>query len=227
MYKRQATERSLSLDLIIEDRLEVMINSAQNEIDAHPQGDSNLTLQVTNLGTSADTYVIELSSTATNLWFTFSLSDLTLTLTPGETKTVTLSALETASGAPISGMNVNVSVSSTSTGALGDTFAVIVRPVVASAEIGLLGDVASAKPGDSVYGSIILTNTGSGTDTFTVDSVGVDCGLSTSVTLAPGLSSEALPWVCVIANDAPAGQKSVTFRAVSSCLLYTSPSPRD
>ena len=215
-FGQGATERSLSLDLIIEDRLEVMINSAQNEIDAHPQGDSNLTLQVTNLGTSADTYVIELSSTATNLWFTFSLSDLTLTLTPGETKTVTLSALETASGAPISGMNVTVSVSSTSTGALGDTFAVIVRPVVASAEIGLLGDVASAKPGDSVYGSIILTNTGSGTDTFAVDSVGVDCGLSTSVTLAPGLSSEALPWVCVVANDAPAGQKSVTFRAVSS-----------
>ena len=215
-FGQGGTQSSLALDLIIEDRQEVVINSAQYEIDAHPQGESNLTLQITNLGTNADTYIIEISSVETNNWYSFSLSDLTLALSSGETKTVVLSVLETKSGAPVDGFNTAILVTSASTGALGDTFVVVVRPVVASAEIGLLGDVASAKPGESVYGSIILTNTGSGVDTFTIDSVGVDCGLSTSVTLAPGLSSDALPWVCIVANDAPAGMKTVEFRAVSS-----------
>ena len=215
-FAQGATQSTLALDLVIEDRQEVVISGVQYEIDAHPQGTSNLTVQVTNLGTSSDTYLVELSSAETNNWFSFSLSALTLDLDAGETKTITMSALETGTGAPNEGISISLSVTSATTGAVGDTFVVNVRPVVASAEISLLGDIASAKPGESVYGSIIVTNTGTGVDTFTIDSVGVDCGLSTTVTLAPGLSSESLPWVCIVANDASAGLKGVTFRAVSS-----------
>jgi hypothetical protein len=61
-----------------------------------------------------------------------------------------------------------------------------------------------------------VTNTGNAEDTFSITTVGTDCGLDTSVTLAPGLSSDPLGWSCVVANDAAAGQKAIVFRAVSA-----------
>ena len=208
-------EGVLSIGLIVNDRQEVIINGVENRIYAHPLGDSNLTVQVTNLGTASDSYLVELTPSQSNSWFSFSLSHLTFSLTPGETKTITVSAREISSGA-IGNVGYTLNVTSTSTGEIGDTFAIIVSSVVAGGEISLLGDTATAKPGNSVSGSIILTNTGSGEDTFTLSSVGQDCGLSTSVTLPPGVSSEALPWSCIIPDDANAGLNSVTFRAVSS-----------
>jgi hypothetical protein len=80
----------------------------------------------------------------------------------------------------------------------------------------VLTEVGKAAPGGSVYGSLLLTNTGTVEDTFAVTTVGVDCGLDVSVTVAPGLSSDPLGWSCVVANDAEAGQRAITFRAVSS-----------
>jgi hypothetical protein len=61
-----------------------------------------------------------------------------------------------------------------------------------------------------------LTNTGNSDDTFSVSTVGADCGLDATVSLAPGLASTPLGWSCTVPNDATAGQRIITFRAVSS-----------
>ena len=119
-------------------------------------------------------------------------------------------------GAPSSGVDYDLSVTSTSDPSNNDAVSVRVESVVSNANITVFNDQASAKPGQSVYGSVILTNTGNTDDTFTITTVGTDCGLDTSVTLAPGLSSDALGWSCIVANDAQAGQQGIVFRAVSS-----------
>ena len=214
-FEDEGVETVLSISLIINDRQEVVINGVKDLIYANPLSDSSLTVQVTNLGTASDTYIVELTSAESNSWFTFSLSHLSFSLDAGETKTLTVSVRELSQGAP-DGVAYSLNVTSTSTGELGDAFEIIVRSVVAGGEITLLGDTATAKPGSSVSGNIILTNTGSGEDTFTLSSVGEDCGLSASVTLSPGVSSEALPWSCAVPEGTPAGLKSITFRAVSA-----------
>jgi len=214
-FEDGAIEAVLSIGLIVNDRQEVVINGVENLIYAHPLGEANLTVQVTNLGTASDTYIVELTAVQSNSWFTFSLSHLSFSLDAGETKTLIVSAREANQGA-LGGVAYSLNVTSTSTGEVGDTFAITVRSVVAGGTITLLGDTATAKPGSSVSGNIILTNTGSGEDTFTLSSIGEDCGLSTSVTLSPGVSSEALPWSCAVPEGAPAGLKSITFRAVSA-----------
>ena len=93
---------------------------------------------------------------------------------------------------------------------------ITVDPVVAQAEFAVLVDKASAGPGGSVFGSIVVLNTGNTEDTFSLTTVGKDCGLDASVTIGPGLSSAPLGWSCVVANDAQAGQQAFSFRAVSA-----------
>ena len=61
-----------------------------------------------------------------------------------------------------------------------------------------------------------MTNTGNAEDTFSITTVGTDCGLDASVTLALELASSPLAWSCVVLSDASAGQDAITFRAVSS-----------
>ena len=214
-FDDEGIESVLSISLIINDRQEVVINGVKDLIYANPLVDSDLTVQVTNLGTASDTYVVELSADQTNSWFTFSLSHLSFSLDAGETKTLVVSAREASQGA-MGGVAYSLNVTSTSTGEVGDSFVIIVRSVVVGGEITLLGDTATAMPGSSVSGNIILTNTGSGEDTFTLSSIGDDCGFSASVTLLPGVSSEALPWSCEVPDGTPAGLKSITFRAVSA-----------
>ena len=80
----------------------------------------------------------------------------------------------------------------------------------------MLGDVNSAPAGGSIFGNVLLTNTGSGEDTWTITTVGKDCGIDANMTLGPNLVSEPIGWACNLADDAPAGQQAITFRAVSS-----------
>jgi hypothetical protein len=107
-------------------------------------------------------------------------------------------------------------VVSTTNAEVSDMVNLTIQPVMAGATLTVLADVDEAKPGESVYGSLILTNTGNTEDTFSITTVGTDCGIDATVTLAPGLSTEALGWSCVVANDAAAGPSALSFRAVSS-----------
>ena len=69
----------LEVDLQVIDRNEVMIDSSQDRIIASPLGDSSITVMVTNLGTSTETFVAEINNSELTDWFTISVDTLSLT----------------------------------------------------------------------------------------------------------------------------------------------------
>lgn len=215
-YTGNDVSQTFSFDLIVLDRAEVIVNSLQSTLLANPVDVTTMTVDVTNLGTQSDVFVVDWSSATTSSWFEFTVAPTTFQLEAGATQVVTIGVREVQQGAPSSGVDYDLTVSSTTDPSNDDTVAVRVESVVANASITVFNDQSSAKPGQSIYGSVILTNTGNTDDTFTITTVGVDCGLDTSVTLAPGLSSDALGWSCILANDAQAGQQGIVFRAVSN-----------
>ena len=215
-YDGAGLSEVFAFDLIVMDRAEVVVNTVQSRLLANPLEVNTMLVDVTNLGTQSDVYVVEWSTEEPGEWFEFTVNPTTFQLSAGSSQTVSIGVREVQQGAPVDGVSYTFGVTSTTDAENSDSLTVDVEPVVANANLTLLGDVDAAKPGESVYGSIILTNTGNAEDTFTITTVGTDCGLDMSVTLAPGLSSDALGWSCVVSNDATAGQKAVLFRAVSA-----------
>ncbi len=215
-YAGNDVSQTFSFDLIVLDRAEVIVNSLQSRLLANPVDETTMTVDVTNLGTQSDVFVVDWSSATTSSWFEFTVAPTTFQLEAGATQVVTIGVREVQQGAPSSGVDHDLTVTSTTDPSNHDTVTVRVESVIANASITVFNDQTSAKPGQSVYGSVILTNTGNTDDTFTITTVGADCGLDTAVTLAPGLSSDALGWSCILSNDAQAGQQGVVFRAVSN-----------
>ncbi len=207
---------AFSFDLMVVDRVDVQVNTVTSRLFANPLSATSLTVDVTNTGTAADVYAIEWATESEGDWYSFSISPTTFQLSAGSTQKVIVEVTERSQGAPSDGVDYTFAVTSTTNTDASDSLVVTVASVQANADLRVLEDKSSAKPGGNVYGSVIVTNTGSASDTFTVTTVGTDCGLDTSVTLGPGLSSDALGWSCVVPNDAPAGQRSIVFRAVSA-----------
>ena len=77
------TSTQLTIDLQVADRHEVMVDSSEDRIIASPLGDSSLTIMVTNLGTSTETFVADINNSAVSDWFTISVDTLSLNWTPG------------------------------------------------------------------------------------------------------------------------------------------------
>ena len=214
------TAGSFSVDyafsLVVVDREEVMLSALQQRLLASPATSSSMTVDVVNVGTATEMYLVDWSTENDGSWFTFTISPTTFELEAGSTQQLSITVQEVSSGAPSNGVPYALTVSSTSNPSVADTLNITIEPVLAGATIDVYTDVGSAKPGGTVYGTLKLTNTGSGEDTFSIASVGVDCGLDASVTVAAGQPSEELGWSCTVANDAAAGLRSVAFRAVSS-----------
>ena len=207
---------SYVFDIVVVDREEVAVNTVQNRLLASPTSASSAVIEATNLGTSSDVYLVEWTTESQGDWFEFTISPTTFQLDAGDTQTISIEAREVAAGAPVDGVVYTLRVASTSNSAVSDEVFLTVQPVSVGANMTVLTDVSAAAPGESVYGSLRLTNTGSTEDTFAISTVGVDCGLDVSVTVNPGLSSEPFGWSCVVPNNAEAGQQVLTFRAVSS-----------
>ncbi len=215
-YQGNGVSQTFAFDLILLDRSEVLVNSIQSRLLASPAEVNSITVDVTNLGTQSDVFVVDWSTSNPSSWFEFTISPTTFELDAGSTQAVTIGVRETQQGAPSSGEIYDFTVSSTTDSSVTDSTSITVEAVVANAEVTVLSDIPSSKPGEVVYGSVIVTNTGNSDDTFSITTVGRDCGLDTSVTLAPGLASNALGWSCIVANDATAGQQGLVFRVVSS-----------
>jgi hypothetical protein len=88
--------------------------------------------------------------------------------------------------------------------------------LVAGAEILVLSDDDSAEPSGEIYGTVVVTNTGTGSDQLLLSTVGLECGVSTVLSLEAGESSSALPWSCLLPSDAVAGLSELKFRVTSS-----------
>lgn len=207
---------SWTFDLVVVDREEVLVNSVSQRILANPATLSTITVDATNLGTQADVYVIDWSAASTNDWFTFEVSPTTFQLSAGSTQIISIDVREVGTGAPEAGVVYSLTATSTTNPSVSDSINITVESVQANANLSVLREKSSAGPGETVYGSVLLTNTGNSDDTFSVSTVGADCGLDATVSLAPGLASTPLGWSCTVPNDATAGQRIITFRAVSS-----------
>ena len=208
---------SMIIELQVTDRNEVIIDSSEDRIIASPVSDSNLTLMVTNLGTATQTFVAEINNSALSDFFTISVERLTLTLDAGQSGTIDLSAREIATGAPNNGIDLVITISSTTDSTVQDSITINVVPTVADGLITVMSDDDDGKPGDSIFGSVIITNLGTSTDTMRINSVELNCNLDDAeVVLSPSMSSSPIPWSCIIPEDENAGNKVLTFRLTSA-----------
>ena len=207
---------SLFFDLIVVDREDVLVTSLQDHLFAHPLTAETMSVEVINLGTATEVFVIDWSTTSSSSWFEFTRSRSSLTLAAGDSQTVELSVIETAPGAPVDGILYTFSATSITNPSNTDSLDVTVQPATAGANITALVEKGEARPGQTVYGTVTMTNTGNVADTFSISTVGADCGLHSNITLGAGLSSSPLGWSCTLSSDAQAGQQAITFRAVSS-----------
>ena len=207
----------LTIDLQVSDRHEVMIDSSQDRIIASPIGESNLTLMVTNLGTATETFVADINNSALSDWFTISVDTLSLSIDPGQSDSITISAREIANGAPVTGIDLTITVTSTDDSTVTDSISIAVIPQIADGLITVMSDNDEAKPGEMIYGNVIITNLGTASDTMRINSVEMDCNLDDAeVTLSPSMSSSPIPWSCMIADGEDAGMKALTFRLTST-----------
>ena len=207
----------LTIDLQVSDRHEVMIDSSQDRIIASPIGESNLTLMVTNLGTATETFVADINNSALSDWFTISVDTLSLSIDPGQSDSITISVREIANGAPITGIDLTITVTSTDDSTVTDSITIAVIPQIADGLITVMSDNDEAKPGEMIYGNVIITNLGTASDTMRINSVEMDCNLDDAeVTLSPSMSSSPIPWSCMIADGEDAGMKALTFRLTST-----------
>lgn len=208
---------SITLDLQITDRNEVSIDAGTDRIIASPVSESNLTLMVTNLGTSTQTFVADINNSQVSDFFSISVDKLTLTLASGESGTITVSAMEVATGAPESGLEMTVSVVSATDSTVADSLQITILPTIANGQITVLSDKDSGKPGETISGNVIITNLGTSKDTMRINTVNLDCGLiDAEIELGPSMSSSPVPWSCTIPDDETAGVKVLEFRLTSA-----------
>ena len=207
----------LTIELQITDRNEVLIDSSGDSIIASPLGDSNLTIMVTNLGTSSGTFVADINNSMVSDWFTISVDKLSLTLESGESGSITISAREVATGASLTGEDLTITVTSTADSSVSDMMTIAIIPQVADGMITVLSDNDEAQPGQTIHGNVIVTNLGTATDTMRINTVEMDCNLDDVVVeLSPSMSSSPIPWSCTIGDEENAGTKALTFRLTSA-----------
>ena len=221
-YSSEDYTQSLSLELQVADSVGLTVNSINNNIAAGPISQVTYTFEVTNLGTASDTFFVALDFDENNnatTWFDTTLSTSSINLEPSSTQAVTISIRERAAGAPASGCDVSIVVTSSNDDTVSSAIGFKIIPIQASAEIQVLSGDDSAKPGETISGTVVVTNTGTGDDQFTLTTIGEDCGLSEIFSLSAGSSSQVYSWICTIDEDASAGLSSFTFRVTSNARI--------
>lgn len=211
--------RTIQLELQVANSVGFTVTSISNNVASGPISNAEFTFEVTNLGSAADTFFISLgydNSNNASTWYDLTLETASVNLAPSSTESVTITISERSSGAPSSGSDVYVNVFSSNDNSLTDNIVFKVIPISAGAEITVLAGDDSAKPGESISGDIVVTNTGTGIDQFLLTTVGGNCDLSEIFTLESGLSSQPFSWTCPVDENAAAGTQSLKFRVTSS-----------
>tara|TARA_B100001027_G_scaffold216375_1_gene192538 strand:- start:543 stop:4586 length:4044 start_codon:yes stop_codon:yes gene_type:complete len=219
-YSSADFSQSLNLELQVADSVGLTVNSINNNIAAGPISEVTYTFEVTNLGSASDTFFVSLDFAEGNnnatIWFDTALSTTSVNLEPSSTQAVTITIRERAAGAPSTGCDVNIVVTSSNDDTVSSGIAFKILPIQASAQITVLSADDSAKPGETITGDVVVTNTGTGEDQFTLTTIGEDCDLSEIFSLSAGTSSQAYSWNCVVDSDEDAGLSSFTFRVTSN-----------
>lgn len=211
---------SLNLEMQVADSVGLTVNTISNNIAAGPISEVTYTFEITNLGSASDTFFINLEfqqgSNNAQIWFDTVLSTTSVNLEPSSTQAVTITIREQSAGAPTTGCDVNIVVTSSNDDTVSSLIGFKIFPIQASAEITVLSADDSAKPGETITGSVSVKNTGSGVDRFTLTTIGEDCNLSEIFTLSPATPSQAYAWSCLVDVGADAGTSTFTFRVTSS-----------
>jgi len=207
---------SQTLDLIVEQRYGVQVSSLDSSVSPSPLYTVNVTVEVTNVGTISDTYLIELDTSASSAYYSTTLSRTTVTISPGSTQLVTIGVREGNNGAPASNINLEIYATSTTDTSVADQHVLMIEPLSVSSELVIYNDNDVVAPGGSIYGSVILTNSGTSTDALYITTVGIDCGLGQTVELGPGGTSSPLQWACDVPQSSSAGSQELTFRVTSA-----------
>ena len=207
---------SLTIELQIINRIEVSIGSVDSRVVASPLYAKNVSLVITNLGTDTGTFLIDVDTSQSSDWFDVSLDSLSQNLAAGQSGSLTLSVQEIATGAPSSGATLSITVTSTSDSTVNDTLTLSLVPQIADGIITIMSDDDSAEPGETIHGTVIVTNMGTATDWMTITTLELDCNLDQQIELGPSMSSIPLPWSCTLPEQASAGLDIVTFRLTSS-----------
>ena len=211
-----APDSLLPLELQVIDRSLAQLNANTNQAIAGPSTITNVTIEVTNVGTMQDTFLLSLESGESSTYFELSLSQTSVVLGVGQSETVVLGVRESSSGAPETGLPINIRVTSTLDSEATDFVIITLFAMDAGADLTILADVDSSEAGGTISGTVSVTNTGNSADEFSLSSVGLSCNLAQSVTLSPGASSSPLPWTCNVSEDALAGTNAFSIRVVSS-----------
>ncbi len=210
-----ATE-TLTLDLIVEQRYDVELSSLESSVSPTPLYTTNISLEVTNVGTTTDTFLIELDTTESSSYYTTTLSRTTVTVSPASTQNVVLGIREGINGAPSSSLTLTVTATSTTNYNTMDSASITILPLSVSSEVTVFKDNDVVAPGGAIYGNVILTNTGNSLDSLYITTVGLSCGIGSTLELGPGSSSAPLLWRCDIPETATAGAHQLTFRVSSA-----------
>lgn len=205
-----------NIEFQIQDRFEVRVSSAVNQIVAGPSNNASMSFDITNLGTGPDTIQLSIIDNSETNWFAYTLSTTSVSLDAGATTSVELTVRETSSGATMNGVTATLRATSSNDPASTNSYNVTVQPQVAGAEIIVFADEDTAQPGSSIRGTVVVQNSGTGFDQLLVTTVGMDCGLTTMFGLEAGASSPAVPWSCLIDDDAEAGLSQLVFRVTST-----------
>ena len=166
-------EALLAIELQVVDRTLAELSPNTNQIIAGPSASTNVTIEVTNIGTLQDTFLLSIGAGETSNYFELSLSKTSVNLGIGQSETVVLSVRETSTGANANGLPINIVATSTLDSASTDVALLTLIPMTASSDLTVFADDSTAEASGTIEGTLIVTNTG------------------------------------------------------NSCLLYTSPSPRD
>ena len=211
-----STNAILSIELQVVDRTLAQLSPNTNQIIAGPSVATDITVEVTNIGTLQDTFLLSIGAGETSNYFELSLSKTSVNLGIGQSETVVLSVRETSTGASNSGLPINIVATSTLDPASTDVAVITLLPMTAGSDLFVYENDATSEAGGTIDGTLKVTNTGNSVDVFTLSSVGLDCEIESSVLLQPGASSSELPWVCDVPSNALAGTNAFSFRSVSS-----------
>jgi uncharacterized membrane protein len=211
-----APDSLLPLELQVIDRSLAQLNANTNQAIAGPSTITNVTIEVTNIGTMQDTFLLSLESGESSTYFELSLSQTSVVLGVGQSETVVLGVRESSTGAPETGLPINIQVTSTLDSDAIDFVLITLFSMDAGADLTILVNDDSSVAGGTIDGTVSVTNTGNSADQFSISAVGLTCTLAESVTLSPGASSSPLAWTCDVSEDALAGTNAFSLRVVSS-----------
>jgi hypothetical protein len=89
-----------------------------------------------------------------------------------------------------------ISVNSINSPSLSKWWNLTVMEQEASSSVIFLNTQSEVDPGETFTGSMVVTNTGNAADSFLVSITGMNCDVNTSLELAAGDSSTAIPFTC-------------------------------